>query len=131
MQAKPNGFTVLGIYDAYGICHLASVQGKVIIFDTPEQARSYVGEFAKDRLLCWQDREHEQAYFLPLVEKGINRIDLITDWDVYHTPAGTVPSETPYKGFKHHIHGVYLFHDCGQLVPDGRGGYRNLAVEGA
>jgi hypothetical protein len=83
------------------------VEGKVVIFDTLEQARDVVPRLGGARMEAW-DRDREVIYFTPLVRTGFNKLTIATGYDPYDVPNGWramgVYSEAAGRDWRHHCH---------------------------
>ena len=123
------GYAALGIYKAgQNKPSLLSVNGRVVVFDTPEMAKNVVPVLGEDRP-CTFSADGESAYFLPLDPNGVNRVVVLTDYDPYNLPSGLpMRSETRLTEWKGHVMWHLVFADCGQFEARGDGTYRNTAI---
>ena len=101
-------YCVLGIH-YYRSDHpeFLQVDGKVVIFDTIDQARGYVERMSAGRFCAW-DGEQEHAFFTPKVTTGYNEITIWTGYDPYDVNTGFaskgVKSEAKHLDWKRHVH---------------------------
>jgi hypothetical protein len=124
------GYAVIGVYHAgESKPSLLSGNGRVIIFDTPQMAIDFLPLLGRGRLTRWSDGG-ETASWLPLEREGINRASVLTGYDPYNLPPGApVPSESPIREWRNHVHWMHWYADCGgNLVENSDGTYSNLAI---
>src|ERR1041384_6037682 len=102
---EPNpGYAAVAVYLA-GKDHptLLNVDGRVVIFDTPEMARWAMPQLGGGRPASWSD-DREWIYFNPISTVGVNRACVVTDYDVYNLPPNhPVLSEARGRDWKRHI----------------------------
>lgn len=114
---RPRGYVAVG-WQPWGksATSLLAVGGKIVLFDTKEIARNFLPYLGQGRFESWTP-DGETLTFTPMVENGINKCTLVTDYDPYNLPAqmpGGIRSETRLKEWRSHIMFSHAFLDCGQ-----------------
>jgi hypothetical protein len=109
---------------------LFTVDNKVIIFDTLAIAQNFLPILGDGRTPVW-NAAGDVLCFLEIDPKGMNKLEIITDYDVYDLPAGMPPgirSETKTQEWKYHIHWGLVFNDVGQVKRNKEGKVINNAL---
>lgn len=123
------GYAAIGIY-APGADRpaLMSANGRVILFDTPAVARSFLPALGGGRRDLWA-ADGETVCFAPLDPRGVNRACVLTGYDPYNLPPGLpVRSEVRSREWRGHVHYAAWWRDAGQMVRRPDGTFANLAI---
>lgn len=111
MPATDRRYCVCGVHwaDAPDAPEFLAVDGKIVLFDTLEQARDVLPALGRGRFSAW-DADRETLFFTPLVRpgEGFNRLAIWTGYDPFDVPNGFrskgVWSEAQGRDWKHHVH---------------------------
>ncbi len=97
------GYAVIGIFKSGNDKpSLMSYEGRVIVFDHPQQARDYLPLLGNGRITQWADCD--TVSWMPLDPDGVNRAVIITEYDVYNLPPGhIVRSEVKSMAWVRHM----------------------------
>lgn len=104
------GYAVVGVYWAHSpdSCRILSVDGKIVIFDTPEMASDFLERLSGGRNTFYNS-DREIAVYSPINPNGYNRASVLTGYDPYDVPynvknAVGVNSEAKNLDWRWHIH---------------------------